>query len=87
MSVADFEATRNEALTQRMRSARAEGKIPMWQRQEEEEVPAPPEPVAEPPATPGPDASQLSLVVCVLAAAAGVALLVQMVGHRAQYNY
>jgi hypothetical protein len=102
-SVADFEASRNETLARRMRTARATGQVPQWgvggdeaglQMREEEVMERPggdggAEKKGSPPPPPPSSIStpQCALVMCVLASVVIVALLVKMMAHNAKYEY
>ena len=101
--VADFEASRQAALTQRMRYAKAQGQVPLWPIASVDEMPPdePMQPLAQqppaqdeksPPAA-GTDASaasimsQASLTIGLLAVVAAIVLGIGFLTHRATYNY
>lgn len=98
-SVADFEASRHEALTQRMRSAKVSGHVPQWQTamtfmdapdNETNVVPRPVSPAApKAPAPARPHVPTLEFVMSVLLLLALVAVLGGVVWrreHQKRYN-
>lgn len=108
MNVANFEANRHEVLSQRMRSAKATGHMPMWGVQTialPDDGDSSPTPAVDLGASVGKEGrgqgsgaastsarppalmSQMTLTIVVLASIAAIAVLVQMLRHRATYKY
>lgn len=98
--VADFEASRQAALTQRMRYAKAQGQVPLWPIASVDDMPPdePLRPLTQQPSVqdekkpPGADPaaslmSQASLTVGVLAILIAMVLGIRFLTHRATYDY